>query len=700
MKNKVIYSFSILTLIVAMICSLLIVGNGHIVALAESNVSDIVMIGEHEYRNLHTTTIEDDLTGATLEGKAFNFDDYSVNPEGKVKFLSLVEFGYMATNSDYFELFVYVYNPTGNPISTISGTSSQNKMSICVDRDKFGEAKTYEKFVLSHVDHTDDNLFYKFSVVLEDDKLFNSLDSASRRYDIAEIELLSLGENAISSLIGYRYVFTGYQQGCDLSAKNGSTLQCIVTKDLEVLELDVHHTVYRTNSSDKGAYYKNQINSCYFAIPNEVYNQYENIDFIKAEWWEYYTKFAFVTNNQVVANSLLRGVKNDNSNTVNRDFYSLRYGYRYDSNFSEYVDAVIYDWGYNVLPDTETYFGGYQALRRFDSIENMIPMVFFDEDLNVDCDTVKKYIDSYSNELGNGYLDVNGRTISKDLFDLNYTADGFNQGYNLKEIKFGDTFDLISYDDNHSAWQRFLDYGFTQPLNEDSSLDLEYIKVVEDDDFSFDTISEDLLIGQGEAQTFYDFYRAHKNTHKVILLRFGVSDDYWAHNVEVFEYTNDDNYIDTNTIIQYVEEVSSYPAYIAKERVYLDFDILQINFMKDGDSIAIPVATNPQDSVGGYEPPEDENIDNTHENIKDDFDDLLNEIETWFDKLMQEIRDFFKEFWSVAKWVLIVIAGLLLIVGVVVLLSHLSPRRVKIKFKQPKQTKKSNKRKYVKPPMV
>lgn len=696
-KNKVIYSFSILTLIVAMICSLLVIGNGHIVARAESNVSDVVTIGEYEYRNLHNTTIEDDLTGATLDGKPFSFDDYPVNSEGNVKFLSLVEFGYMSSNSDFFDLFVYVYNPTGNPISTISGTSSQNKMSICVVRDEFGEAESYEKFVLSHVDHTDDNLFYKFSVVMEDDTLFNSLNPNSRRYDIAEIELRSLGNNAISSLVGYRYIFTGYQQGCDLSSKDGSTLQCAVTKDLEVLELEVFHTVYRTNSSDKGSYYKNQINSCYFAIPNEVYNQYENIDYIKAEWWEYYTKLMLCTSNKNLYNSFIPWTKvkapldgNDESikayitwdPTVITTQYTDTVTYSHAFNFKEYQDTIGFIVFRQWVED-----GGYVE---------MIPAVFMQDDSGVvPSEDVKSWIDSYSNELGNGYIDVNGRTISKDLFDLNYTVDGFNQGYNLKEIKFGDTFDLISYDDNHSAWQRFLDYGFTQPLNEDSSLDLEYIKIVEDDDFSFDTISEDLLIGQAEAQTFYDFYREHKNTHKVILLRFGVSNDYYAHNCTANASLDGSNYH-----VEYEIDGGVGPAYVAQERVYLDFDIIQINFMKDGESVAIPVANSPKDSIGGFEGSEDESFDNTISNIKDDFDDFLNEIETWFDKVMQEIRDFFKEFWSVAKWVLIVLAGLLVICGVIALLSRLFPRRVKIKFKQPKKTKKNSKRKYIKPPKV
>lgn len=697
MKNKVVYGFSILTLIVAMICSLLVIGNGHIVALAESNVSDVILIGEHEYRNLNTTTIEDDLTGATLDGKPFNFEDYPANPDGAVKFLSLVEFGYMSTNSEFFELFVYVYNPTGNPISTISGTSSQNKMSICVERDEFGEAKSYEKFVLSHIDHTEDNLFYKFSVVMEDDKLFDSLDSASRRYDIAEIELLSLGNNAISSLVGYRYVFTGYQQGCDISSKDGSTLQCAITKDLEVLELDVFHTVYRTNSSDKGAYYKNQINSCYFAIPNEIYNQYENIDFIKAEWWEYYTKLMLCTSNEDLYNAFIPWTKVKAPSDGNDDSIKAFVTWDPEEIILQYSDTVTYAHAFN-YKEWEQVSGLYtfRYLVEDGGYVEMIPAVFMQNDSGeVLSDDVKAWVNSYSNELGNGYIDVNGREISKDLFVLDYIGDGFNQGYNLKEIKFGDTFDLISYDDNHSAWQRFLDYGFTQPLNEDSSFDLEYIKIVDDDDFAFDTISEDLLIGQAEAQSFYDFYTAHKNTHKVILLRFGVSDDYYVHNCTAQASLDGSVYHSEQEIDGGVG-----PAYIAQERVYLDFDIIQINFMKDGKSIAIPVATSPQDSVGGLEGSEDESLENTKENLKDDINDLLKEIETWFDKLKQEIINFFNEIWAVVKWVLIAIAGIFVVVVVVSVLTRLFPRRIRIKLKQPKANKKAKRRKYVKPPKV
>ena len=692
MKNKVIYSFSILTLIFAMICSLLLVGNGSIVALAESNVSDVVTIGEYEYRNLHNTTIEDDLTGATLDGKPFSFDDYPVNSKGNVKFLSLVEFGYMSSNSDFFDLFVYVYNPTGNPISTISGTSSQNKMSICVVRDEFGEAESYEKFVLSYVDHTDDNLFYKFSVVMEDDTLFNSLNPNSRRYDIAEIELHSLGNNAISSLVGYRYIFTGYQQGCDLSSKDGSTLQCAVTKDLEVLELEVFHTVYRTNSSDKGSYYKNQINSCYFAIPNEVYNQYENIDYIKAEWWEYYTKLMLATNNLDLYTAFkpFTKIQVDGGTTIDDKIVQLSYGVSSTTSgigLGAFTSTNI-DWAYNISNSSDSF-----QVTGVKDFCNMIPAVFMQNDSGeVSSDDVKSWINSYSNELGNGYIDVNGRQISKDLFDLNYIAEGFNQGYNLKEIKFGDTFDLISYDENRNWLDKVLDYGFSFPDSEDSSYNLDFIKIV--DEVDKNTISTDYLIAEEDCDDFYEFYNRHKDFYKVVLLRFAVSNDYFSRNVNA---TVGEGVTATVSINEGTDGGAG-PAYIAQERVYFDFSIIQINFMKDGKSIAIPVATDPQDNVGGLEGSEEQKTPGEH--LSEDLAESLKEIKTWFDKFKQDIVNFFSEIWSVAKWVLIVVAGLLVICGVIALLSRLFPRRVRIKFKQPKQSKKNSKRKYVKPPKV
>lgn len=708
-SNKIINKYIIFLFVIALLCSFIpLTDNGHTIAQAS------------EEFNFETNPIEKDLLGATVDGKAFNFDDFPKDEKGSATVLTLVEYGYSASSNKDFGLYLYVYNPTGNPISNLSGPASQNKVNICIERDAYGEASQYDLHVLSYLDSTDDKLFYKFKIVQKDigdgKTLYDTLAPNERKYDIIEIELKSVGadgsNNAISYDVGFRYSYKGYQKGYDDSAKDNSTIACTVSKNLERLNLDVYHTVYRTNSSDKGSYYKNQINSCWFAIPNEVYSAYEHIDYIKANWWEFYTKLAFVTNNKSVYESLLKGTKTNNINSVNRDFYSLRYGYQRASDFSEYIDSAIYDWGYNVLPDTEVY-GVYQAIRRYDSIESMIPLAFYDEDLNVDIDTVRTYFNSYKNDLGNGYIDVNGREISKDLFDLNYTDDGFNQGYNLKEIKFGDTFDLISYADSHSAWERFIDYGWTQPLNEDSLKDLEYIKVVEDDDFSFETISDDLLIGKSEAQSFYDFYTAHKKTHKVVLLRFGVSDDYWSHNVEVFEYTNENNYIDTNSIINSAEEGSSYPAYIANERVYLDFDIIQINFMKDGKSIAIPVSSSPNDSIGGIEQPEDESFDNTLNNLKDDIDDSLNDLieklKTWFDSLFDSLSDSMQSFLEILKWIGIGLACVLVLVLLGWLISWLvklfkpinkaiNKAKKRSRKRKSSSSKKSNNR--VKPPRI
>ena len=679
-KIKILNNLMIFLIVAIFACSFIpFMGNGHVVAQAS------------EEFNFEKNPIENDLLGATVDGKAFSFDDYPKDENGSATVLTLVEYGYSATSSKDFALYLYVYNPTGNPISNLSGPASQNKVNICIGRDDNGEASDYDLHVLSFLDNTDDRLFYKFKINLKDigdgKTLYDTLDSNERKYDIIEIELKSLGaegsNNAISYDVGFRYSYKGYQQGYDDSAKDNSTIACTVSKNLERLNLDVYHTVYRTNSSKKGAYYRNQINSCWFAIPNEVYNKYDSLDYIKATWWEYYTKLMLCTSNDDLFNSFIPWTKHFVENGKD-DKIKASVTWGQEEIITTNKITTNFDFAFNVKSDS--YWEGLvQFVNNVDNYVEMIPGVFLQDDNGfVSCEKVKDWIYSYNNDLGHGYIECNGRNISKDLFE-DYVAEGHIFGENVKEIKFGDTFDLKSYMDDRNWIDRFFDYGWTQPLNEDSIEDLEYIKVVEDDDFSYETISEDLLIGQTEAQSFYDFYTAHKKTHKVVLLRFGVTDNYYSHSCSA-SASLDGNYY-------YIETEKDGgvlgSAYVAQETVYLDFDIIQINFIKDGKSIAIPVSSSPNDSIGGLEPPEEESFDNTIENVKDDIDDSINglieKIKTWFDSLSESMQSFL----DILKWVGIGL-GLLLVVALIGWLISLL-----VKFIKPinKARNKSKKRK-------
>lgn len=688
-SNKFINKYIIFLFVIALLCSFIpLMDNGHTIAQAS------------EEFNFESNPIEKDLLGATVDGKAFNFDDYPKDENGSATVLTLVEYGYSASSNKDFGLYLYVYNPTGNPISNLSGPASQNKVNICIERDAYGEASQYDLHVLSYLDSTDDKLFYKFKIVQKDigngKTLYDTLAPNERKYDIIEIELKSVGadgsNNAISYDVGFRFSYKGYQKGYDDSAKDNSTIACTVSKNLERINFDVHHTVYRTNSSNKGSYYKNQVNSCWFAIPNEVFNKYDNIDFIKATWWEYYTKLMLCTNNSDLSYYFRPYTKIPVSGdtTINDKYLSLAYGV--DSTISgsglNSFTTTIIEWAYNMLKVDSTAF----SITSVNNSCSFIPFVFMQNDEGlVDSSIVSDYINSYSNELGNGTIDCNGRNISNDLFE-DYVSNGHTRGENIKEIKFGDTFDLISYSENRDWFDRFLDYGWTQPLNEDSLEGLERIKIVEDDDFSLETLSEDLLIGRSEERSFYDFYTAHKNTHKVILLRFGITDDYFAHNVRAIVGKGVTSILSIDE-----QDGGAGPAYIAQETVYLDFNIIQINFMKDGKSIAIPVSSSPNDSIGGMEPSEDESFDNTLKNLKDDIDDSLNDllndliekIKTWFDSLSDSMQSFLE----ILKWIGIGLVGVLVLVLLGWLISWLAKLFKPINKVINKAKKKSRKRK-------
>ena len=96
---------------------------------------------------------------------------------------------------------------------------------------------------------------------------------------------------------------------------------------------------------------------------------------------------------------------------------------------------------------------------------------------------VQDYIYNYKNSLGHGYIDVNGRELYKDLFE-GYVDEGRTMGYNNVNIDLGDTFDLNSYDSNHSWWDKLWDYGFSWPSTNGDYKNVAPIHVIGSGDLS------------------------------------------------------------------------------------------------------------------------------------------------------------------------------------------------------------------------
>ncbi len=543
----------------------------------------------------------DDLLSSTANGAAFDITDFPYNEYGSVQLLQLVEYcySYRANMQQDYALYLYVYNPTGKAIDT---KSAANTVQMAAQYNSSGEPVRYEKFPLECVSVSDgayQNLFYKFRVV---DKKVNGttfadrVNTNERRYDISGMELLTTGNiNATEYHVGGTYMFTGFAAGCGADTEAGSTLAC-TSQNLETLSLEVKHTNYRTGVSSLGKYHYNEVHTVYFSVPERVFEAYGNLQKIHAQWWEYKTKMAAITSSKEFYDALLPYVGTDVGE------YDASVPVRLYCDYTGSGSSPVthnYGWTYNVdLSRKYNVFGGVTEICYADRISTIMPYAFYTAGKtadSVDAETVRAWIYSYSNSLGNGYIDCNGRKISVDLFE-SYVDEGRKLGYNNVNIDLEDTFDLGSYDSNHSWWDKLLDYGFSWPTTDEGYENISPIYALTAQDLTGTDayIAKRLLVNEQDVSDIKAYYAAETaKGNKVFLFRFANTDYYTA---PAFRSGYSGSILDTDT-------------YVAQQTVFLDFDIIDLTFQKDGVYRVIPVVSDPVDIVNDFTPPpEEENI--------------------------------------------------------------------------------------------
>ncbi len=560
------------------------------------------------------TDVLDDLQFSTVNGEPFDIKDFPFDESKSLQVISFVEYcySYKTNMRDNYGLYIYVYNPQG---INISQNSKSNKVQMAVSYDAAGLPNDYAKFDLECLSVSTGNynrLFYKFKVV---DKKVNGttfvdrVNSNERRYDVSGIELLTYGQhNATEYGIGGTYKFTGFAEGYGPDASAKSTLNC-VAENLETLTLEVHHTNYRTNVSSLGKYHYNEVNTVYFSVPKRVFQQYGNLQKIHAEWWEYKTKMATITSNENFYNQLIKyiGVDVKENGSVPIELYC-----DYSSTGGGAIGSAIinnYGWTYNVNLDTQyTALGSVFSISNSKDVQTIMPYVFYspvvDVDRvfsflysdpiagNVEGTVVQDWIYNYKNDLGHGYIDCNGRQISKDLFE-DYVDEGRTMGYNNVNIDLADTFDLNSYDSNHSWWDKLWDYGFSWPSTDGDYKDVKPIYELKASDLvgTNKDISNALLVNEDDVTTLQTYYAAETlKGNRVVLFRFANTDYYTA---PAFRSGFSGNIQNTDT-------------YVARQTVFFDFDIIDLTFNKDGVYRVIPVVSSPTDIVNGFTAPPQE----------------------------------------------------------------------------------------------
>ena len=553
------------------------------------------------------TNVLDDLQSSSVNGKPFDIKKYPFDESRDIQIVSFVEYcySYKANMLDNYGLYIYIYNPKG---LNLDADSRQNKIQMATSYGADGVPNGYTKFNLEFCNTVDEgnykHLFYKFKVV---DRQVNGktfaqrVNSNERRYDVSGVELLTYGkQNATEYGIGGSYIFTGYAEGYGPDENAKSTLSCVV-EDLEILELTVHHTNFRTNVSSLGADHYNEVNTVYFAVPERVFEMYGKLQKIRAEWWEYKTKMAAVTSNQNFYNQMLQYTgtyTGEHNSSVPIWLYS---GYSGQSGQGYCIHN--FDWTFNKSLETQssllmvqTYFSKkvsdilpYAFYSPAVSVDSVFSFLYSDPIAgDVDSTQVQEWIYNYSNDLGHGYIDCNGRQISVDLFE-DSVDEGRTMGYNDKTIDLSDTFDLNSYDSNHSWWDKLWDYGFSWPATNGDYKDVAPIYELKSPDLtgSDGDIASRLLVNKDDVSHLKEFYDTEvANGNRVILFRFANTDYYCA-----------------PAFAPHVENITKTDTYVAQQTVFFDFDIIELTFNKDGEYHVIPVVSSPTDIVNGFTQP-------------------------------------------------------------------------------------------------
>lgn len=100
-------------------------------------------------------------------------------------------------------------------------------------------------------------------------------------------------------------------------------------------------------------------------------------------------------------------------------------------------------------------------------------------------------------------------------------------------------------------------------------------------------VCENLLISELDYEDFKSFYEANKENNRIYLFRFDTSEYISS---ELVELSREGDQIDTN-------------AYFCKEKIYLDFDIIDITVTKNGEEFVIGCVMSPIDIIPSTTPP-------------------------------------------------------------------------------------------------
>lgn len=594
--------------------------------------------GELNYDN---TNVLNDLQSATVNGEPFDLAAYPRNPFGTPQVVTFAEYCYSQyeNGNGNYALYVYVYNPA---LTEFSFLSQRNKIEmssgfyVAGEEGQIGSVKDYTKFPLKFCNASTGeyaNRFLKFRIVDDAGILLQAerereQGTGSRYYHISGIELFTLGGDVTTAndyWVNQYYQFSGYAEGYGDSER--FPLQCDATGNAEAVRLDVKHTYYRTESSGLGADHQNQLDTVYFAIPKRLFDTYGKLQRIKAEWYEYKTKEIVVTSNDAFYNAAQNYLgqivpsSNGKMDTIepvlNDDIgYALANGMKTTSAWgSETFESAKWGWNLGVALGIDDICDRLMLLFLTDNIDEYDPYSTKNEGTIKGNDLYDRIL-AYNKSYETGTLPVKDGTISADLFEsdiddsrkVDSEQGKIQQGYSYYDFDADtDIQKLISWQDGApSFWENWNEFGFWDALfgniPSETGREISPIQLLKESDLSGTDaeVSQRLLVNINDIPVLKDAYDDAVTVNPLepddeecylVMFRFATS-DYYAAPLDIYES-------------DFGGTVHRGQAYVARQSVFFDFDVIDLTFNKEGVYTVIPAVSDPIDIVNDLTSPTD-----------------------------------------------------------------------------------------------
>jgi len=494
--------------------------------------------------------VEQDLADLYIDGKRFSEADYPLNNSvNYITLLSFLEFGYHPESDENLYYVAYVYNPSG---AIVLGTG--NKIQLGINDPNISGG--YTRYSLQLLDASDDYRFLKFGFsFLRSDEL----NPSSREYSVSGIELNTKANGIIDHKIATEFVFSGSQYD--------GTLTC-QTDGLVTIDIDLYSTYYRLNSSDKGAGYYSQLDSVYFALDDWLMDEYGEVYSIQGQYAE-----------QLFNTMVLLGDYPEVLNAITQSGTPLNEYYGCDTNIacshwrgSDGKGGYLWTCGYG--SDITFLMSIFQR----ESSGNTVPVISSEEKL--------AFADRYD-------MWTKAEVFYFDDIEKNWR---WRPRYKSFDITIEDSFELLSFNENHNWLQVLLNYGlFSGVFGEDS---IETEAIVKIPSSSSGLSSSD----------FSSLYFVNENDVDEIK-NFVADSDSKGQTVYLFHFDTQD-FFSTNMYFTEGPASDSVLGYYTEEIAYHNFDVMSITFRDDADRYMIlPVISDPTDVLSDSEPPVNIDID-------------------------------------------------------------------------------------------